>query len=297
MSEAIEQLGLFDFEESIPSNLVVETPTVSLLDKFSSIDISVDQRISEFEAEYCKRQEMIFYESRDLLKKHLEEMIILAEKYSGKDSYRGDLEERFINEYDDINRCKNRITSIYEGFIDRITGFFVRRHKVTLSSSKIKEKYDENLISYSIILDEIFEQLGGFSFKEKAVEEIKAASRDVVYKKTNIKITKNKLSVTDCVWWSSYSYNGSTELSYDDRRVRPLFLALSHFMNGSVEMSNCLSQIYHELRRGSNDYDIFLKYEIGINNVESFKVFKNGKIELVFSDHENAEAFKNEYLI
>ena len=68
-------------------------------------------------------------------------------------------------------------------------------------------------------------------------------------------------------------------------------------MNGSVEMGECLSQIYQELRRGSGVYDIFSKYEIGINNVESFKVFKNKKIEIVFSEHENAETFKNEYLI
>ncbi|MBQ0140093.1 MAG: hypothetical protein KBT36_12425, partial [Kurthia sp.] len=81
MSEITGQLAIFDFEEILQSNLVNEPLTINLLDKFSTIDITVDQRISELEAEYCKRQEMIFYESRDLLKKYLDEMTTLYEKY------------------------------------------------------------------------------------------------------------------------------------------------------------------------------------------------------------------------
>ncbi len=308
MSESSGQLLLFDlentsnglvfetFEENTSSDLVLNTPTFNLLDKFSAIDITVDQRISETEAEYCKRQEMIFYETRDLLKKYLDEMTILHDKYNKKDSYR-DREESFLYKYDDLNKVNDRITSIYKAFISRITGFFTGRHNVTLSSSEIEKKYDENSISYSIILDEIFEQLGGLSFKEKAVEEIKAASRNVVYNKTNIQITKNKLSISDLIYWDTSVIDESKSVRYDDKRVKPLFLALSHFMNDSVEMHYRLNEIYQAFYRGSKEYDIFSKYEIGIFNVESLKVFKNGKIEIVFSEHENAEAFKNEYLI
>lgn len=295
MSEVTGQL-LFNFEESIQSNLVNITPTINLIDKFSSIDITVDQRISELEAEYCKKQEMIFYESRDLLKKYLDEMTTLYEKHSKKDVYR-DREESFLNEYEDLDKVKSRIKGIYRAFIQRITEFFVKRYNVTLSSSKIEEKYDEKSISYSIVLDEIFEQLGGLSFKEKAIEEIKVASRNVVYNKSKIQITKNKLSINDWIYWDTSIVNENKSVRYDDIRVKPLWLALSHFMNGSVEMGDRLSQIYQELRRGSGDYDIFSKYEIGLNNLESLKMFKNGKIEIVFNEHENAEAFKNEYLI
>ena len=60
MSGSTGQLLLFDFDENTSSDLVNEIPTINLLDKFSAIDITVDQRISELEAEYCKRQEMIF---------------------------------------------------------------------------------------------------------------------------------------------------------------------------------------------------------------------------------------------
>lgn len=296
MSEITGQLAIFDFEEILQSNLVNEPLTINLLDKFSTIDITVDQRISELEAEYCKRQEMIFYESRDLLKKYLDEMTTLYEKYSKKDIYR-DTEESFLNEYEDLDKVTFRITKIYRAFIHRITGFFVKRYNVTLSSLVIEEKYDENSISYSIVLDEIFEQLGGLSFKEKAVEEIKVASRNAVYNKSKIQITKNKLSISDYIFWDTSIVDDSKSVRYDDKRVNALLLALSHFLNGSVEMGDCLSQIYQELRSGSRDYDIFSKYEIDINNLESIKMFKNGKIEIVFSEHENAEAFKNEYLI
>jgi len=294
MSENTGQLLLFDFEETV-EDIDNAMPQFNLLDKFSAIDIQVDQRISEIEAEYCKRQEVIFYETRDILKRNLSELNNLYEKYGEKDSFSG-REESFLSTYDDLKYIKNRIDSIYKGFISRITHYFAIRHKVSLSSNEIVGKYDENSISYTIILDEIFEQLGGLSFKEKAVEEIKAASRSIIYNKSNLHIAKNKLSIIDCVYWDSGFLDDNKSIRYDDRRVRPLFLALSHFMNGSVEMIYRLGEIYQQLNRGSSYYDIFSKYEIGIYNVESLKMFKNGKIEIVFSEHENAEAFKNEYL-
>lgn len=294
MSENTGQLLLFDFEEAV-EDIDNAMPQFNLLDKFNAIDIKVDQRISEIEAEYCKRQEVIFYETRDILKRNLSELNNLYEKYGEKDSFSG-REESFLSTYDDLKYVKNRIDSIYKEFISRITHYFARRHKVSLSSNEIVGKYDENSISYTIILDEIFEQLGGLSFKEKAVEEIKAASRSIIYNKSNLHIAKNKLSIIDCVYWDSGFIDDSKSIRYDDRRVKPLFLALSHFMNGSVEMIYRLGEIYQQLNRGSRDYDIFSKYEIGIYNVESLKMYKNGKIEIVFSEHENAEAFKNEYL-
>lgn len=295
MSENTGQLLLFDFEETVDVVIDDVIPQLNLLDKFSAIDIKVDQRISEMEAEYCKRQEVIFYETRDTLKKYFAELNNLYEKYREKDSF-SQREESFLSTYDDLKHVKNRIDSIYKEFISRITHYFARRYKVSLSSPEIVGKYDEDSISYTIILDEIFEQLGGLSFKEKAVEEIKAASRNIIYSKSNLQIAKNKLSIIDCIYWSNYCFDDSKEISYDDKRVKPLFLALSHFMNGSVEMIYRLGEIYQQLYKGSKEYDIFSKYEIGIYNVESLKVFKNGKIEIIFSEHENAEAFKNEYL-
>lgn len=295
MSEYGGQLLLFELEDNVLSEVAHEEPTLSLLEKFEAIDISLDQRISEYEDEFCKRQEMIFYETRDLLKKYLDEMTSLYDKYSKKNSDM-DRVEAFLSIHDDLDKGKYRLSKIYKEFVYRITTFFGRRHKVSLSSTKIEEKYDENSISYSVIVDEIIEQLGGLSFQDKAVEEIKAASRNIVYNKSYLQITKSKLAIIDGIWWSTSIINDSKELSYDDKRVYPLFLALSHFINGSVNMHLTLSSIYQELRRGSDTYDIFSKYETNLEPLESIKLFKNGKIELVFSDHENAEAFKNEYL-
>ncbi|MFY0521537.1 hypothetical protein ACOMCU_27545 [Lysinibacillus sp. UGB7] len=295
MSKYAGQLLLFGLDDNDPNETVYEAPKLTLLDKFNAIDISVDQRISEHEVEFCKRQEMIFYETRDMLKKYLDEMTILYDKYSEKNNDI-DRAEGFLCNHEDLNKVKSRLASIYKEFVYRITNFFERRHKVSLSYTNIEEKNDENSISFSVILEEIFEQLGGLSFKDKAVEEIKAASRNIIYNKNNLQITKSKLALIDCIWWDSYCSDDRKEISYDDKRVKPLFLALSHFIYGTVEMHWSLSSIYQELRKGSKEYDIFSKYELGVNYLESIKIFKNGKIELVFSDHENAEIFKNEYL-
>ena len=294
MATCVQQSLLFDLDVVQNPVVVSEEIGINFLDKFDVIDISTEQRISESEADYCKFQEKVFFETRDALKKSLQVITEVYEKYKDQKSD-GD-EVNHLSTYSDLNVTEKRIRDVYERFVSRITYYFQKRHKVSLSAEDIRRKYDENTITYSIILDEIFEQLGGLTFKEKAIEEIKAASREAIYNKSKVSITKNKLSIIDGVWWYE-AFDNSKKVSYDDRRVQPLFLALSHFEQGSVEMHLQLSSIYRELNRGSGDYDIFSKYEINENKLESLRLYKNGKIELVFADNTTAEAFKNEYLI
>ncbi|MEX3623610.1 hypothetical protein [Viridibacillus arvi] len=289
-----QQSLLFDFEVEQTTILASEETGVNFLDKFNVIDISTEERISQTEADYCKFQEKVFYETRDALKKSLQVLTDVYDKYKNQKSD-GD-EVNHLSTYSDINVMEKRIRDVYEGFVSRITYYFKKRHKVSLSSGDIHKKYDENSITYSIILDEIFEQLGGLTFKEKAVQEIKVASRETIYKKSNVTIAKNKLSIIDAVWWDT-TFDDSKSIGYSDSRVQPMFLALSHFENGSVEMHGQLSSIYRELYRGTRDYDIFSKYEINENKLKSIKMFKNKKVEIVFADNTTAETFKNEYLI
>ena len=285
--------------EVIEDDPIVEDSNVlgNLLTKFDAIDLAGEQRISAEELEFCQLQETVFNETVSVLKKAELEFSTLYEKYKDecKDicSHSG---ANFLSRYKDLDFCSDRLKNIYDAFVSRITYYFAKRYNVTLSSSDIQQKYDVDTISFSIILDEIFEQLGGLTFKEKAVDEIKAASKNAVYRKADITISKNKLAIADYVWWDT-SWDNSLNISYSDRKVRPLMLALSHFISGEVSMSYGLQNIYNQLNRGSKDYGIFSKYELPNNVLQALKFYKNGKVELFFADNAKAEEFKKQYLV
>ncbi len=298
------QISLFDEppENTVQQSIQAEQADSSndsmdnLLNKFIEIDISVDQRINDTELEFCKTQENIFYETRDVLKNTLQTHTVLYEKYKDLDSNDYSRDYTYIDRYKDINDIGDRIKSIYHAFVSRIVYYFSRKYTVSLSSKEIQGKYNEDTISYKIILDEIFEQLGGLTFYEKAVEELKVNSRETIYNPSKIEINKNKLTIMDYVWWE-HTWDNTKKLSYSDSRVKPLFLALSHFMDGTVEVLYGLQSIYNQLSRGNRDFDIFSKYELTHNILQSLKFYKNGKIELVFVDNTTAEMFKTEYLL
>ncbi|ACA42300.1 hypothetical protein [Lysinibacillus sphaericus] len=301
-----DQLMLFDIdsfatsqktvvEEVINEVVVTTNPLGNLMERLNAVEITTDNRISEIELDYCKKIEAVYLDSKQVLEDVLSSLTTVFDrqknvKINGKDLY-------YLSEFEDIYYVEKRLTYIYRRFVSDITCFFAQRHNVTISSDDIKKKYSYETITYSLIVDEIFEQLGGLNFKEKAIEEIKTNSRKIVYQKDRIIVSRNKMSIDDLIWWNSYAYDGGKELDYSDSNLRSLFIALSHFIGNKETMLKELENIYAALRIGDKHYDIFSKYEINIGCLVSFKVFKNRKVELVFSDNTSAEAFKNEYLL
>lgn len=264
----------------------------ALLSKFENVVIKNDTRISEVDRAYCEKQEKMYKEAIQVMQQTLELFKELYGTYSvtEKSNYRG-----YIEEFKDIRNIEDRINDFKSKFISNIFSHFERSYNVTLNSSEIRKKYDLS-ITYQNIIDEVFEQLGGFNFQEKAVKEIKDASRDTVYRGDKLTIKKGKLSIQDYVWWSSYSWDNEKKLSYNDSKVRPLFKALSHFETGVVETLSYYNNIYDELYKGDKTYDIFSKYELGYNKVKSIKFYKNGKVDIEFQTQQQAEEFKREYL-
>lgn len=197
---------------------------------------------------------------------------------------------------DDVKQLEKRIEGFKKSFISNIVSHFRKQYNISLESGEIKDRYkDTNGITYNDIVNEVFEQLGGFNFKEKAVNEIKENIRKTIYRDDKIKIAKGKLTINDFVRWESW--DSYCRIGWDDRKVNPLFMALSHFdTEQAEEMEFYYESVRNELEEGQRKYDIFRKYELGYNKVKSIRIYKNGKIEIEFQTNEQAQQFKNEYL-
>ncbi|MCY8738151.1 hypothetical protein P8881_19435 [Bacillus haynesii] len=261
---------------------------MSLLDKINNVTVNNTNRISEIDRKYCENQYSQYSKAQEALGHAFS---IIKKVYEQQINE----EESFLCKYDDIRHMEERISRIKRRFILNITSHFSRQYNVTLDSESIDEKYDSDL-THENIISEIFEQLGGYSFEEKAVTEIIEATRNTIYnfdKKVIIK--KASLSIADYVRWDLWSFSGF-RISWDSK-LGTFFQALSHFENGSVETLYLLKSMIEHLKKGSNHYDIFSKYEFKVfNKIKSIKVFKNGKITIEFSSNEQANEFANTYL-
>lgn len=265
---------------------------MNLLNKFQNVTIQNESRISELDSVYCEKQEKLYRESIQLMESTLNAFTKVYISYSDMDKKNYNT---YITEYEELNFFKKRMDAYKEGFIHRVIYHFEKAYNVTLKKEGLSKKYDFS-ITYNNIIDEIFEQLGGFNFEEKSIKELKDKVRDTIYNEDKIIIKKNKLTINDFVWWNHYSWEGK-RLSYSDSKMMPLFKALSHYETGSTDTLFYYKSIFNELYEGEKKHDIFSKYEIGYNLVNSFKVFKNGKIEIVFQTNQQAEEFKREYLV
>ncbi|WP_395606296.1 hypothetical protein [Bacillus velezensis] len=266
---------------------------MNILSKLNEITINNNDRIAETDSKFCVNQYYQYVAAREALQKALN-IVKPAYEEEKKSVDNNSLYRCYLNDYEDVKHIEKRLEEIKGQFVSKIVNHFSRRYNVSLDTHIIIEKYDLNL-NHNDIIGEIFEQLDGFSFEEKAVHELIQATKNTIYnfdKKVTIK--KASLSITDYVWWDSWTWSGLR--IFGDSKLGTFFQALSHFENGSVETLYSLNRMFEHLREGSNQYDIFSKYEFDYKKIKSIKVFKNRKITVEFKDHALAQEFANTYL-
>ena len=171
---------------------------LDILSQFDNIKIENTNRIDEDDKNFCEKFNKIYVETLECYRNTLNSLISLYNNQITlvKESY-----ELNVSMYGDfsINGVIDSIIEIKEKFINKICYYFSNKYNVTINSNKIFEKYKDievkyekkenkdktlNLniieyvyIDYNMILDEIFIQLNGFSFWEKAVDEIKQKAK------------------------------------------------------------------------------------------------------------------------
>lgn len=171
----------------------------NILNKFDEIKVENKNRIDEEDRKLCEIFNKIFTETLVCYKNTLDSLISL---YNEQISLVENSYELSVSKYGNdlsINGVRDSILKAKENFISKICYYFSRKYNVTIDHYKIYEKYKDielpyhkqenkdktfnvNLltyvhIDYNIILDEIFVQLNGMNFWEKAIDEIKQKAK------------------------------------------------------------------------------------------------------------------------
>lgn len=239
---------------------------MNLLDKFSAVDIKAETRISNSDKQFCEVQQAAYNHGRNALKQIL------------------DISERFIKEQNDILGAIDR--EVYSNYI------YDGREGISLHIENMDVSYDQ-------VLDQIFVQLGGFSFHDKAINEMKEKCHEAAwnryYGKRVYEQKKSVLSFTGygCSFdsWHEQWHKGEYEIKLTDG-MKEIIRALAYFEYGEIGYIpyafNCLLGWSWTTTETERRFDM--------EKLKSIKCFKNGRVDIRFTSEAYARQFAEEFL-
>jgi hypothetical protein len=297
----------------------------NLLNKFNNVKVENIERISKEDKEFCEMHTRAYNETLDCFKRILNDLVDLynsqVDYLISYDGGKAESYNIYVSSCGDfsINEVIDQILRVQKKYTSAICSYFSRKYNVTIETDPIYRKYkhieipynsrenrdktyNKNLVEYvsfdyNNIIDEIFVQLGGFTFEEKAIQEIKDATRKIYYyndyrRTSNITIKNNKMTID-----GNYAYKDTI---WNEYRLRDnfgeIFTSLYLFDSGIVTDNNTeLHNKYCGYRneRNLDNYDKYKPYSL--TKVTGIKFFKNGKLEIEFTNSEHAEQFAKEY--
>lgn len=145
-------------------------------------------------------------------------------------------------------------------------------------------------LTYTDVLDQIFVQLGGYSFQDKAVQELKDSAHkhawNTYYGTKNYEVKKATISFSS----SCYTYSwGHGEMQLHDG-MKDVVRALAYFEFGTQDyLGGGFSELCGYTFEGNS-------FEYGWEKIKQIRCFKNGRVDVKFTSEAYARQFAEEYL-
>jgi hypothetical protein len=296
---------------------------MNLLDKFSAVDIKAETRISNSDKQFCEVQQAAYNHGRNALKQILD----ISERFiKEQNDILGAIDREVYSNYIYDGREGVSLHSIHEllrkshrTFISKIVSHFSSAYHVELDSSAVVDnlvpheprysnekdakEYTEQIenmdVSYDQVLDQIFVQLGGFSFHDKAINEMKEKCHEAAwnryYGKRVYEQKKSVLSFTGygCSFdsWHEQWHKGEYEIKLTDG-MKEIIRALAYFEYGEIGYIpyafNCLLGWSWTTTETERRFDM--------EKLKSIKCFKNGRVDVRFTSEAYARQFAEEFL-
>ena len=294
---------------------------MNLVEKINQVKIKADTRISGADRAFCERQQRAYDAAREALREldftwtdciSQQKMIL-----DGEQAYTYYLG----NDCNLKTACfRDELERLHEHFINRLTSYFARTYSVDLSAQSITERLlpsnsskgiferekaeeaeaayhkamRELALRYTDVLDQIFIQLGGRSFQERAFWEIQQRCCSAVwntYKNEPKYVQQKDIIHFYCHFCSCDADWTPPRWSMTDRAKNVLW-GVVHFETGSYTMVPAvLSDFfsYRDVRQACADFH-------GYSKLRQIRLFKNGRMDIRFASSELAEQFIDIYL-
>ncbi|MDK0621574.1 hypothetical protein P5E90_12095 [Clostridium perfringens] len=266
-----------------------------ILESFENVEIKNENRLCEEDLNFLEDLQEKFNNAKVGFEKYIEfyreNKICNLEEKEIKISC-DSLEEYFVNKVVFIEG---------KSFISKIYNYFEKKYNITLERIKINDDYSldfrekeakQNLkwfmetLDYNLVLDDIFNQLNGISFKDREKEELK---REFEYSKPVIK--GNSINLKNAIYFNDISlkYNNNYEISYNSRGKFKTIFKLIDIINKNNNEDLCDNIIFEK-------NEVIGIHELKGEIIKSIQVFKNGSIKLTCDTGLNALNIAKEYL-
>ena len=278
---------------------------MSLAGKFGNFEIKKTDRISKEDQEWLSRREKMYKRALMIQKSVYDIYKVEDGTYTEEDR------EEFSSFTVDDFGVPKRVSQIQDSYISGIFSYFQRKYNVKLENKFEEYNYSRELyrysktdpvkdlvideIDYHTVLDKIFDQLGGLSFKEKAIKEIKDKLKEECYNSYrnnwSIKISGKKLIYTGGYCSQSYSdyHFNSTNWMYT------MLEAFSYNTYGEKCRIISLNRLYDSYYIRLEEEDFKNGFSAPSVGVEHIKFYKNGRVDITFQSGEFCRNFAREW--
>lgn len=291
---------------------------MSLLDKFSAVEVKTDNRISEEDRVFCQTQQRAYEEAKDALikirglwkdlVKNQEELLgaVMMDSYSKETYIR-------LNGFSTTD-IRNKIEYLPELFINAIVSYFNRKYHVSVSEMEVKKKlvpdspqFDweksrsneyhkqmrELTLKYEDVLEQIFVQLGGRTFGERALDELKEKCHKFSW--NNYKGLPEYEVQNETIHFNGYACSFDAWLSrsvwkFNDG-MRDVLRGLAHFETQQLDYlpKDIAFLVGYDDKCSSS-------YEFDYEKLKRIRMFKNHRVDVKFASKELAHQFAEQYL-
>ena len=290
---------------------------MGLLDKLEQVEIKADSRLPEDDLMFCETQQQAYDESRRAFreirrywKKALQaQKDLLGTSRDGSLPYFGSNYRFGIT---DINR---ELEKLHSKFISELTGHFNTKYRMTISVGAIQEhlipaepnmyqcdkdasnEYHRNLralsLHYEDVVDQMFIQLDGLSFVERAFQELRTKCHKAAYWSNSNAGYDRK---GDTLRFGGYFCSCDERWGHEEwrlaERMQDIFTAVAHYETNTFGR---FPAGFSELL-GYSDVSTSLLQFSTCRKLVHLRMFKNGRVDLKFKTAALAKEFAETYL-
>ncbi len=296
---------------------------MNLLEKFDSVKIEADKRISETDKGLCEAHQAAYEAALEAFK----ELIYFREdmenqQYRLMEMIEKSYQTRYLSSHDgpsfSVEALRKHIEHLHGILISAIVNYFNQTYHITVDAKEVQSavlpkkpehsRYDhtdewkqyhqdlqELVVSYKDVVDQIILRMDGRGFAEQAFYELQTLCHNAAWNNYDRSPRFERKKAT--IQFNSYScscdtwYGGGPRWKLSDK-TKDIMRGVAHFETGC----------YNVLPLGIGDLLGYRDLETDVvefpscQKVKQVKMFKKGRVDLKFHTESDAAAFITTYL-